>query len=50
MTRLNQITLSSNLIQKTFLEKKLLLGDGNEIKSDDDDDDDDDDDKILPSL
>lgn len=57
MVKLNQITLSSDLIQKKVFRKvqlkALLLGDGTKIQSDDNDDDDDDDDngdEMLPPL
>lgn len=57
MVKLNQITLSSDLIQKKVFRKvqlkTLLLGDGTKIQSDDNDDDDDDDDngdEMLPPL
>ena len=57
MVKLNQITLSSDLIQKKVFRKvqlkALLLGDDTKIQSDDNDDDDDDDDngdEMLPPL
>ena len=57
MVKLNQITLSSDLIQKKVFRKvqlkALLLGDGTKIQSDDNDNDDDDDDngdEMLPPL
>lgn len=56
MVKLNQITLSSDLIQKKVFRKvqlkALLLGDGTKIQSDDNDDDDDDDngDEMLSPL